>query len=87
MSEVATLVTTPIITDDEAQHILFDTAADLYRFDVDALGADIERVGFEVSDVQSRPDDFTRDVPEFNIDHITRGIGGLGRRPEAATSA
>jgi predicted TIM-barrel fold metal-dependent hydrolase len=87
MGEVATLVTTPIITDDEAHHILFDTAADVYGFDVDALQPDIERVGFEVSDIQARPDDFKRDLPEFNIDHITRGIGGFGRRPTAATTA
>jgi predicted TIM-barrel fold metal-dependent hydrolase len=87
MGEVATLVTTPIITDEEAHHILFDTAADLYRFDVEALAPDIERVGFEVSDVQSRPDDFRRELPEFNIDHITRGIGGFGRRPATAATA
>jgi hypothetical protein len=29
MGEVATLVTTPVITENEAHHILFDTAADL----------------------------------------------------------
>jgi hypothetical protein len=87
MGEVATLVTTPIISEDEAQHILFDTAADLYSFDVDLLQPDIERVGFEVSDVRARYDDFTQHLPEFNIDHITGGAGGFGRRPASSATA
>ena len=37
LGEVATLVSTPVITDAEAHNILFDTAADVYGFDVDAL--------------------------------------------------
>jgi predicted TIM-barrel fold metal-dependent hydrolase len=85
MGEVATLVTTPFITDDEAQGILFDTAADLYDFDVDALQPDIERVGFEVDDVRARADEITSDMPDFDISHITGGAGGFGRRPTPAT--
>ena len=84
MGEVATLVSTPFISDDEAQHMLFDTAADLYHFDVDALRPDIERIGFEVDDVRARADEFTQELPDFDISHITGGQGGIGRRPDAA---
>jgi len=87
MGEVATLVTTPIITENEAHHILFDTAADLYGFDVEALQPDVERIGFEVSHVRTHADEFTQDLPEFNIQHITGGIGGFGRRPASAKTA
>ena len=36
----------------EANNILFDTAAQVYGFDVDALQPQIDRAGFEVSDVR-----------------------------------
>ncbi|MGH9007027.1 MAG: amidohydrolase family protein [Acidimicrobiales bacterium] len=81
MGEVATLVTTPILDDTETHGILFDTAADVYQFDVEALQPHIDRIGFEVSDVKARADEIRRDIPEFNIDHITGGSGGFGRAP------
>jgi predicted TIM-barrel fold metal-dependent hydrolase len=83
MGEVATLVSTPFIDDDEAHHMLFDTAADLYHFDVNALQPDIDRIGFDIDDVRSRVDEFTRDIPDFDISHITGGQGAFGRRPSA----
>jgi predicted TIM-barrel fold metal-dependent hydrolase len=86
MGEVATLVSTPFISDDEAQGILFDTAADLYGFDVDALQPDIDRVGFEIDDVRARADEFTQELPDFDISHITGGQGGFGRRPPTPAS-
>jgi predicted TIM-barrel fold metal-dependent hydrolase len=84
MGEVATLVETPVLTEAEARNILFDTAAQVYGFDVDALQPHIDRAGFEVSDVRARADEIRRELPEFNIDHITGGDGGFGRRPASA---
>jgi Amidohydrolase len=81
MGEVATLVSTPFISDAEAQDILFDTAAEIFRFDVDALRPHVERVGFDVDDVRARADEITHDMPDFDISHITGGVGGFGRRP------
>lgn len=81
MGEVATLVTTPILSTDEVHHILFDTAADVFGFDVDELQPSIDRHGFEVDDVRARADEIHRGLPEFNISHITGGVGGFGRRP------
>ena len=86
MGEVATLAATPVITDEEVHNILFDTAADLYGFDVDALQPDIERVGFDLDDVRARKDELLTEMPDFDISHITGGQGGFGRRPTASTS-
>ncbi len=86
MGEVATLASTPFLTDDEVESILFDRAAELYDFDVDALRPDIDRVGFEVDDVRARRDELLTEMPEFDISHITGGQGGFGRRPTASTS-
>jgi predicted TIM-barrel fold metal-dependent hydrolase len=71
MGEVATLVSTPVISEADAHNIFFDTAADLYGFDMDALQPDIDRVGFELSDVRARADEIVQGLPEFNISHIT----------------
>jgi hypothetical protein len=81
MGEVATLVSTPFISDDEAHAMLFATAADVYHFDVGALQPHVGRVGFEVGDVRDRADEIMRELPEFDISHITGGSGGFGRRP------
>jgi hypothetical protein len=82
MGEVATLATTPFLGEDEIESILFDRAADLYNFDVDALRPDVERIGFEVADVGARRDELLAAIPDFDISHITGGQGGFGRRPE-----
>ena len=86
MAEVATLLTTPVVSDDEVHHILYDTAASVYNFDLDELAPHVERVGFEMDDIRERADEIRRDVVEFDISHITRGFGGFGRRPTAAAS-
>ena len=49
--QVAPLVGEPAITDAELQRILYDNAADLYGFDLDALEPHVERVGFDTSDL------------------------------------
>ena len=87
MGEVATLVTTPVIGDAEAHSILFDTAATLFDFDVDALQPDIDRVGFELADVRANAEQIMRSMDDY-VDPMSRG--GLGRifggaRPPAAT--
>jgi predicted TIM-barrel fold metal-dependent hydrolase len=87
MGEVATLVTVPVITEADAHNILFDTAAKLYKFDVDALQPHIDRVGFEVSDVRARADEIRRELPEFDISHVAGRIGGFGRAPVSAARA
>ena len=85
MGEVATLVTTPIITEDEAHHILFDTAADVYGFDVDELQPHIDRVGFEVTDVRARADEIIRTMPTMDMNSVAERFGRLGRTPASRT--
>jgi predicted TIM-barrel fold metal-dependent hydrolase len=83
MGEVATLVTTPVLSDTDAHNILFDTAAELYGFDVEALQPHIDRVGFDTDDVRARAGEIVSELPDFDISHITGGQGGFGRRPPA----
>ena len=87
MGEVATLVTTPVIGDAEAHSILFDNAATLFDFDVDALQPHIDRVGFELADVRANAEQIMQSMDDY-VDPMSRG--GLGRifggaRPPAAT--
>jgi hypothetical protein len=87
MGEVATLVTTPVIGDAEAHSILFDTAATLFDFDVDALQPHIDRVGFELADVRANAEKIMQSMDDY-VDPMSRG--GLGRmfggaRPPAST--
>jgi len=49
--QLAALVDEPSVTEADARRVLFENAADVYRFDVDALQPHVERVGFELSDV------------------------------------
>ena len=84
MGEVATLVATPVLSDTDAHNILFDTAAELYGFDVEALQPHIDRVGFDTDDVRARADEIVSELPDFDISHITGGQGGFGRRPAPA---
>jgi predicted TIM-barrel fold metal-dependent hydrolase len=60
MGEVAILVATPGVTEDDARRILFENAADVYHFDLEALQPHVERIGFELADVRSGAADFTR---------------------------
>jgi hypothetical protein len=39
------------VTEDDVHKVLFENAAELYGFDLDLLGPDIERIGFETSDL------------------------------------
>ena len=48
---VAGLLADPRVTDSEARKVLYENAADLFGFDLDALGPDIERVGFTIDEV------------------------------------
>jgi predicted TIM-barrel fold metal-dependent hydrolase len=48
---VSELVGHPAITDELAQKILFDNAADLYGFDREVLKPHVDRIGFELGDV------------------------------------
>ena len=50
-TQVAELVASPGITDDELRGILYANAADLYGFDLAALEADVQRAGFDLSDL------------------------------------
>ena len=49
--KVASLVTHPSVSEADANKVLFENAAELYGFDLEALGPHIERVGFELADV------------------------------------
>jgi predicted TIM-barrel fold metal-dependent hydrolase len=49
--QLGDLVSHPSVTEDDVRKILFDNAAALYHFDVEALQPFVDRVGFEPSDV------------------------------------
>ena len=66
MGEVATLLTTPGVTEDDAQKILLTNAAKALDFDLDALQPHIDRVGFETSEVVARADELTSDLPDWD---------------------
>jgi predicted TIM-barrel fold metal-dependent hydrolase len=65
MGEVAGLVTTPGVTEADAERILLTNAAKALDFDLKALQPHIDRVGFEISDIAARADEITRDLPGF----------------------
>jgi predicted TIM-barrel fold metal-dependent hydrolase len=49
--EVAGLVGTSGVTEADAHKVLFENAAEVYGFDLDALQPHIDRIGFETSDL------------------------------------
>jgi predicted TIM-barrel fold metal-dependent hydrolase len=59
-AEVANLVSTPGVSDDDVRKILLGTAARVYDFDVAALQPRIDRVGFELDDVRANAEELTR---------------------------
>jgi predicted TIM-barrel fold metal-dependent hydrolase len=64
MTEVANLVTAPAVTDADARKILLENAARVYDFDLEALGPDIERVGFELDDVRGHATELEHTAPQ-----------------------
>jgi predicted TIM-barrel fold metal-dependent hydrolase len=66
MGEVAGLVTTPGVTEDDVDKILLRNAARILDFDLDALQPHIDRVGFEIADIAAHADELTNDLPEFD---------------------
>ncbi|MFI5048041.1 MAG: amidohydrolase family protein, partial [Acidimicrobiia bacterium] len=50
-TQVANLAASPGITDDEVRTILYGNAAEVYGFDLAALEPDVQRVGFDLSDL------------------------------------
>jgi predicted TIM-barrel fold metal-dependent hydrolase len=66
MGEVATLVTTPGVTEEDAEKILLTNAAKALDFDLDVLAPHIDRVGFEISDVVARADEHLKEAAEID---------------------
>jgi predicted TIM-barrel fold metal-dependent hydrolase len=64
MGEVATLVATPGVSDDDARAILFENAARVYRFDVSALQPHIDRAGFDLAEVRANAEELKRAMPK-----------------------
>jgi predicted TIM-barrel fold metal-dependent hydrolase len=51
LDQVGALVNDPAISEADARGILYGNAADVYRFDLDALAPEFERVGFAIDQV------------------------------------
>jgi predicted TIM-barrel fold metal-dependent hydrolase len=66
MGEVATLLTTPGVTEEDASKIMLTNAANALDFDLAALQPHIDRVGFETDDVIARADELLSDLPEWD---------------------
>jgi predicted TIM-barrel fold metal-dependent hydrolase len=64
IGEVATLVETPGVTDDEARQILAENAARLYGFDLAALQPHFDRAGFELADLRANAEEFKHKMPK-----------------------
>jgi predicted TIM-barrel fold metal-dependent hydrolase len=81
--EVATLLTHPSVTEQDAEKIFLANPARALDFDLDALQPPIERVGFELSDVKSRADELIRNMPEqdtpFKNDANTSSLTNMVR--------
>jgi predicted TIM-barrel fold metal-dependent hydrolase len=52
--KVASLVTNPAVSEEDAHKVLFENAVDFYGFDRDLLQPHVDRVGFELADVGSQ---------------------------------
>ncbi|HXY91716.1 MAG TPA: amidohydrolase family protein [Acidimicrobiia bacterium] len=80
--EVANLLTTPGVTDDDVQKILLETAARAYGFDLVALAPHIDRIGFELADVRADASELTR-----TMQHETKAPIMRSSLARATTSA
>jgi predicted TIM-barrel fold metal-dependent hydrolase len=63
MGEVATLATAPGATDAVVREILMETAAKVYGFDLALLQPHVDRVGFDLVDVQANAAELIRTMP------------------------
>jgi hypothetical protein len=63
IGEVATLASTPGVTEADARKILVENAANVYHFDLNALQPHIERAGFELVDVRADAEELRRRMP------------------------
>src|SRR5262249_48331201 len=63
MGEVATLMSAPGVTDDDARRVLMQTAAQVYGFDLDALQPHVDRIGFDLTDVRANAAELPRPMP------------------------
>jgi predicted TIM-barrel fold metal-dependent hydrolase len=88
LGEVATLVTTPYISEADAKSILFDTAAELFDFDIDALQPHIDRAGFDIAEVQADADRLKETMTDY-VDPMSEGglRGIFARANRASTTA
>jgi predicted TIM-barrel fold metal-dependent hydrolase len=66
MGEVATLLTTPGVSEDDARKIMLTNAATALDFDLEALQPHIDRVGFDTADVIAHADDLLNDLPDWD---------------------
>ena len=73
MGEVATLLTTPGVTEEDADKILLTNAARALDFDLEALKPHIERVGFEIADVAARADELTSAMEDYDTPFKNEG--------------
>jgi hypothetical protein len=64
MGEIATLVGTPGVTDDDVRRILLANAAMVYDFDVSALQPHIDRAGFDLAEVRANAEGLMRTMPK-----------------------
>jgi predicted TIM-barrel fold metal-dependent hydrolase len=64
-AEVATLVSTPGVTDADARKVLLENAARVYGLDLEALLPHIDRAGFDLEQVRADADDLIRTAPRM----------------------
>ena len=73
MGEVATLLTTPGVSDLDARKIMMTNATKALDFDLDSLRPHMDRVGFEPSEVVARADELMSSLPEWDTPFKNEG--------------
>jgi predicted TIM-barrel fold metal-dependent hydrolase len=86
MGEVATLVTTPGVTEDDARKIMLTNAAAALDFDLAALQPHVDRVGFEISEVVAHADELTSNLKAWETP-FTNDDNVLGRIAKSSSEA
>src|SRR5262245_7625592 len=86
LGEVATLVTTPYISEGDAKSILFDTAAELFDLDTAALQPHIDRAGFDIAEVQADADRLRETMTDYVDPMSEGGLRGIFARANRSSA-
>ena len=73
LRQVKALVDHPGVTEADARRVLFENAAQLFRFDLEFLDAHVERVGFDLDAIPEPEQEQMPISSLFEVASIARG--------------